>query len=297
MKLYVKLVVAVAIVAGATTLPAVEVDGIAAKVGADNILKSEVMMELRRMRLPDNEYPRVLQDLIDRRLIVKAAGEAKMTMQEWVIEGRIRDIITKSFGGDRNKLMETLSAQKVSYPEWHQRMKEDMIVSAMRWNVIDKNAVVSPSALRKEFNDHRDRYDKPAKVTLSVILLNPESITNRVTISSLLRERDFEDLAKEYSADIHAAEGGIWKEIVPGDVFKPEICAEIAKMPKGTISHWIELDGWSYLLKKIDEIESVRVTFADAYEAIEGNLREEMARKAYDDWLARLREETFIKIY
>ena len=276
---------------------AVEVDGIVAKVGGDTILKSDVMLEMRRINAPANEYPRFLQELIDRKLILRAAGEAKMTMQEWVVENRVRDIIKRAFGGDRNKLMETLAAQKISYPEWYARMKDDMIVSAMRYNVIDKNAVATPSEMRKEYEENRDRYNQPGKVTVSVILLSPETVTNRATIAAALKEKDFGELAKAYSADSHAAEGGVWKDVTPEAVFKPEICEEIAKMPIGTVSHWIEIDGWSFLLRKDEETPGVQRTFTEAYDDIENNVRLKKAAAAYDEWVARLREEAYIKIY
>ena len=154
----------------ALTAGAVEVDGIAARVGTETILKSDVAMEMQRLRAPASSYDEVRAGMIDRKLILRAASEAKMSMQDWIVENRIRDIVDRAFGGDRNKLMEALSKQKVSYPEWHARMREDMIIQAMRWNVVDKNATASPAAMREEFNAHPEKYSTPPKVTVSVIL-------------------------------------------------------------------------------------------------------------------------------
>ena len=280
-----------------STVSAVEIDGIAAKVGTETILKSDVIMEMRRINSAPEDYVRVRNEMIDRKLILKAASESKMTMQDWVVENRIRDIVKKAFEGDRNKLMETLAKQKISYPEWHARMKDDMIVGAMRWNVIDKNITASPSAMRKEFTEHPDRYAIGAKASVSVILLKPEDVAKKKEIDAALKEKDFAEIAKAYSADSHAAEGGLWKDVVPSEVFRPEIAAEIAKMPKGTISDWVELSGWNFLIRKDDETPGVKRTFAEAYDDIEMNVREELAKKAYDAWIERLRAETYIRVY
>ena len=160
---------ALSALAGALALAAgaVEVDGIAARVGTETILKSDVAMEMQRLRAPASSYDEVRAEMIDRKLILRAASEAKMTMQDWIVENRIRDIVDRAFGGDRNKLMESLAKQKVSYPEWHARMREDMIIQAMRWNVVDKNATASPAAMREEFNAHPEKYSTPPKVTVS----------------------------------------------------------------------------------------------------------------------------------
>ena len=288
---------ALAAVALVTAAPAVEVDGIAARVGTETILKSDVAMELARLRLPASRYGDVLAEIIDRKLILRAASEAKMTLQDWIVENRVREIVDRSFGGDRNRLVETLAKQKVSYPEWHTRMREDMIIQAMRWNVVDKNATASPAAMREEFNANPGRYSTPSKVTVSVILLKPEDSDKRDEISAALATESFADLARKYSADSKAAEGGVWKDVNPADVFKKEICEEIGKMPKGTLSHWIELDGWSFLLRK-DEVTPGRDrTFPEAYADVEENVRQAVAQKMYRDWIERLRAETYIKVY
>ena len=123
---------------------AMEVDGVAAQVDAATILKSDVISEMRRAGLSPDRYSAVLEEMIERKLILKAAAESKMTIQDWVVENRIRDIITRAFEGDRNRLMETLAQQKVSYPEWRQRLLDDMIVGAMRWQMVDKTVAASP---------------------------------------------------------------------------------------------------------------------------------------------------------
>ena len=107
----------------------------------------------------------------------------------------------------------------------------------------------------------------------------------------------FSDLAREHSADAKAKEGGQWKDVRPEDVFRPEICEEIAKMPKGTISKWIELDGWKFLLRKDDERGGGKMSFADAYDVIAANVKNEEAKRIYTDWIERLKKETFIKVY
>ena len=266
---------------------AVEVDGIAATVGAESILRSDVMNEMARSGARDgSSYSDVLNEMIDRKLILKAARESKMTMQDWVVENRIREIINKSFGGDRNKLIETLGKQKISYPEWYAKTRDDLVIGAMRWNVVDKNAVASPAAMRAEYETHRSRYVKDHRVSVSVILLKPEEVARRDEISKALSEKSFEDLG-----------GKKYENVKPEELFKPEVCEEIEKMPKGTISHWIEIDGWSFLLRKDAETTGKTLSFDEAYDDIEAVVKEEEARRLYTAWVGRLRAETYIKVY
>lgn len=276
-----------ALAAAALPAIAVEIDGVAAKVGSETILKSDVAEEMRRMGLRDtSRFDEVRNEIIDRKLILKAALESKMTIQDWVVENRMRDIIDKAFGGDRNKLIETLGRQRISYPEWQARMKEDMVVSAMRWNVVDKNVSASPAAVRAEFEAHPERYATPATVTVDVIMLKPEEKDRRQEISEKLKNVEFEALgAKRY------------ENVKPAEFFAPDLCAEISSLPKGTISRWVEIDGWSFLVRKEAETAGKARSLDEAYDEVVANVKEEAARKAYSAWIERLRAETYIKVF
>ena len=83
---------------------------------------------------------------------------------------------------------------------------------------------------------------------------------------------------------------------MPEDVFRQEVCHELADMPKGTISGWIDLDGWSFLLRKDDESSLRPRTFAEAYDDVERNVREELAMQRYEQWISRLKADSYIKI-
>jgi len=276
---------------------AAEVDAIAAKVNSDVILKSDVISEMRHSRTSSDNYVEVRNEMIERKLILKAALESKMTIQDWVIESRVREIIQRAFDGDRNRLMETLAREKVPYTEWYQRLKDDMTVSAMRWQIVEKNCVPSPAALREEYKNHPERYAEERKVTVSVVLLRPEDIAKRKDVEEALKEQPFADVARLYSSDAHAGEGGLWKDVNPDEVFRKEVCEEIGKMPKGTLSHWIDLDGWSFLIRKDDEKLAHPKTFGEAFAEIETNVKDEMAERLYREWLDRLKAEAYIKIY
>ena len=279
-------------------LSAVEVDGVAARVGSATVLKSDVYREMARAGADPSRYVEFRNQLIDRELILKAAQESKLVLQDWVVEERIQEIINRAFGGDRNRLMATLSRDKISYPEWHQRMRDDMIVGAMRYQFVDKGVTqCSPAEMRAEWQAHPERYRLDHKVTVSVILLSPADAAKREAVNAALKESAFGEVAKRFSADAHAADGGQWKDVVPEECFRAEIAAEIAKMPVDTISAWIDLDGWSFLLRKDAEDAGRQLEFADAYELIQNTLREERARRTYLAWLERLRSQTYIKTY
>ena len=276
---------------------AVEVDGIAARVGSSVILKSAVLGEMRRVGVGEEKYAEVRGEMIERELILKAAARAKLQMQDWVVENRVREIVTRMFGGDANRFKAALARDRVTFPEWRQRVKDDMVVSAMRWQTVDKTVSANPADMRREYESHPERYMTGNRVTVSAILIGPGDADKKPEIEEALKTEPFAEVAKKYSSDARAKDGGQWKDIKPEDEFRPEVCAEIAKMKKGETSKWIELDGWNFLVRKDDEKAGSKMTFEEAYDAVAFNVRKAEADRRYREWIDRLKAETYIKVY
>jgi parvulin-like peptidyl-prolyl isomerase len=250
-------------------------------------------------------YRAALDTLVERRLILKAAAEKKVEIPEWVIDNQLREIVHNSFGGDMNRLEEELARSKVPMTEYRHSVMEDILVRGMRQQMIEQFVFASPAAMKKEYESHPERYRQEAKVSVRVILLKPAKESEGVPSletrwmqigEELAKGENFADMAIKYSADSHAKDGGLWADVNPNEAFRPEIAEVIAKLEVGGISKMINLDGWGFVVKKEAEVKAKTLSFADAYEKIALNVRNEAAKKAYDEWIARLKENSFIKI-
>lgn len=294
---------------------AAKLDGIAARVDSAVITVGDVMAEIKRH--PDaressgNEsemqalYRAALDTLIERRLILKAAAAKKMEIPEWVIDNQIREIVHEMFGGDMNRLEEELARNKIPMTEYRSTIREDVIVRGMRQQIVEQYVTASPAAMRKEYREHPERYRQEAKATVRVILLRPASAgdgvasvkTRWMQISEeIAAGKDFAELAVRYSADSHAKDGGLWKDVNPEEAFRPEIAAAIAKLDVGKVSEMIDLDGWGFIVKKEAATSAKEMSFGEAYDKIAWNVRSAAAKKAYDEWIARLKDEAFVKV-
>ena len=264
----------------ALTLNAVEVDGIVATVNNESILMSEVVGEMARLGRSDQRTAElVVNELINRKLILKASRDQKMTMQEWVVENRVREVIKRSFGGDRNRLMDQLARDRISYPEWYARIREDLIVSAMRYQMIEKNVVATPKALREEYAAHPERYsEKSGRVTVSIILLAPEEESEMATAT-------FEE------------DADVYENVRPEEVFLPEVCEALETLETGGISDWLEVKGHWFRVRKDGEELARLKTFEEAFEDVEAAVKAAAAERLYGEWVKRLRSEAYIKIY
>lgn len=297
---------------------AAKLDGIAACVDSAVITIGDVMAEIRRnpdiaRRITSGDdselkalYNAALDNLIERRLILKAAADKSVEIPEWVIDNQLREIVHNSFGGDMNRLQEEMAKSKMPMSEYRNTVKEDILVRGMRQQMIEQFVTASPAMMKKEYAEHPERYRQEAKVTVRVILLKPGKEGDGVPSLStrweqigeeLAMGRTFSDLAIKYSADSHAKDGGLWKDVNPAEAFRPEIAEVISGLDTGRVSRMIDLDGWGFIVKKESETKAKQMSFAEAYDDIAANVKEAVAKKAYDEWIVRLKENAFIKKY
>lgn len=307
------LIMTVACMAHAATL-----DAIVAKVNDAAITLDDVRNEIKRNpeiagRLAEaaksgekgvrDLYKAALDSLIERRLVLAQAAEKKMDMQEWVVDNRIREIVHARFNGDMSRFEANLAESRIPMTEFRATLKEDMIIGAMRYQMVEKDLSPTPAQMKTEYDSHPDRYKLDAKVSVRVILLRPEdgnSGTNSLLkdiIARLDKGESFSDLAIRHSADSHAKDGGLWKDVNPAEAFRPEVAAAIAKLKTGERSKPVVLDGWSFIILKEKENAERILPFAEAYDQIMKNVKRDLGKRLHKEWVERLRAAAYIKEY
>lgn len=128
-----------------------------------------------------------------------------------------------------------------------------------------------------------------------------DTLATRQTMENVLSmyqngEKEFKELAKEYSADpeVETNEGIIGE--MAAEEFPELFAPHIKSLQVGEMTPVLENEGIFYLFVKLEEIPS-RVF---AYEEVEENLRNYLTRQkqvdAYGKWIQKLKEETYVEI-
>ncbi len=295
---------------------AVLLDGIAAYVNSEMITIADVMNEVRRGPWADSApelrerrlrelYRATLDALIDRKLILAAAVKAKMQLQPWAVQNRVREIVANNFEGDMTKLHQLLAERKITQEEWEKNLEEDLLVTAMRYQQVERRLVPTPKEVRAEYEANRARYQTENAIAVSLIILQPpekeggESVEVRAAkiAEALKGGTPFAELAKTYSCDAKAAEGGSWGKVNPEDVFRKEIVTALSELKPGEVSPLVVLGEYGYIVRKDEQQDSRTLSFAEAVPYIESRLRMRQAEKLYKEWMERLRSEAYIKVF
>ena len=288
----------------------------AAYVNTEMITIADVMGEVRRSPWADTApelrekrlrelYTATLNALIDRKLILAAARKSKMELQSWAVDNRVREIVANNFDGDQTKLHALLSDRKITFEEWKKNIEEDLLITAMRYQQVEKRVTPTPTEIRAEYEANKGRYQTETAMAVSMIILDPpekegdESVAVRAEkIEAALKAgTSFASLARTYSKDAKAADGGSWGKVNPVDVFRKEIVEALDKLKPGETAPVVVLDGYGYIVRKDEQQDARALTFEEAAPYVESHLRMRQAEKLYKEWTDRLRAESYIKVF
>jgi len=251
--------------------------------------------EMRRER--QRLFRSVLEERVAQELIMAAfrreSAEKGMSLPERMIDLRVEDLIRKRFGGDRHALVEALAKERMTYDEWRESLRRQLIIEEMRARELTGKIRISPEAMRRYYEEHRAEFESPGRLLLRRIVLGgPDAERQCEELMEKLyrQEADFAALAREYSLARDAEEGGLWGWKDPADLAEP-LAEKLAKASVGGIAR-LELGGeWHIVrLEARDRIE-----FEAARPLIEARLRREEMERLSRQWIERLKKQFHVQ--
>lgn len=156
-----------------TTSPgAIQVDGVAAYANAHVITYSDVLSASRELQQmvsvrrtgeePNALYLRVLNDLINRKLVVDAYEDQKeIKIPDEMVDERAGSVLQEMFKGNRMAFLKALGEDGLSEALWRDQIREQMVVSAMRNLRVDSQVRISPLAVRERYEQDPDQFAQP----------------------------------------------------------------------------------------------------------------------------------------
>ena len=250
-----------------------------------------------------------LEALIERYLIVEEFERQEGELPDRVINDHIQRIIDDRFEGDRSKLVDSLRQEQITFDEFKEQRREDLISTLLRQQELRNLPSVSPQEVLALYESRLERYRQPAEVKLSGITLSlgeteEERDTKRLLAEGLRRRlldgEDFASVARAHSEGRRAEEGGEWGWRVPSDL-RPEMAKAIEQTPTGQISEIVEMateqGDWLYILRVEARKESTLIPFEQVRDDLRAELEETAREETYRAWIERLKTHHYVKIF
>jgi len=151
----------------------------------------------------------VLQNMIDRIIIVQAAEEMGLLIPQSYIDQQYDEVIERDFGGDRARFLEYLRTRGETARDFRESVYERVVVDVMRQENRKSQSEISPERIEKFYVDNKIRFYQAEALHLRQIILSPmadEGLvplrqTAKQIISELKAGGNFGDIARKYSQD------------------------------------------------------------------------------------------------
>lgn len=244
----------------------------------------------------------IIDQLIDDKLILSEAKRRGIEATEKEIERKVQTI--KERFNTEEQFREALAKENLSLSELRDRATNDTIKSKLVQNEMGGKVVITPSEVRKYYDDHIGDFTESAKALVLNILIKKKNEERKEEESKFLIEKikefakrgdDFEALAKEYSEGPNAKEGEKMGLVEKGQMIK-EIDDAIFSLEAGGISDIVKSPLGYHIFKVTEKTPEKVIDFEIVKYEIEDLIYKEKIDKNLKKWLKELRRNAYISI-
>ncbi|MBV9464245.1 MAG: peptidylprolyl isomerase [Verrucomicrobiae bacterium] len=293
-------------------------DGIAALVNDDVITFSDVKLalgsteeELSKSYRGEELITKIrearrdaLNSLVERRLIIQDFKKRGGKIPENVIEDEINAIIDEHYNHDRSLFVKTLEALGLTLESFKDRINDKLIVRFMQQREISgDHIIISPYKIEQYYKEHTKDFSEGEKVKLRMIYIKKvegEADDQRKMAQEILTKlntgTDFAELAKIYSEDSKAKEGGDYG-FIGRDTLRPELADSAFTLKVGHHSPVIETPDGFYIMQVVERKDAKVTSMADARDMIERLLVSEERKRLQEQWIQRLKRRAYIRTF
>ncbi|MDP3730664.1 MAG: peptidylprolyl isomerase [Candidatus Omnitrophota bacterium] len=253
------------------------------------------------IRMLEDVREKILKQLIEDRLILSEAKKLNIAIEEKEVDAKIDEMRSKV--GSEQDLENMLNEQNLTLNELRARYKEKIMIRKLIDQKVGARIIITPLEVKNYYNDNKDSFMQPEEIRLRAILIKPKkeqggeagSLQLIRDLMKRLREGcDFESLAKEYSDDPAAAEGGLMGYVKKGDLM-PQIEEIVFKLKEGEITGIIQ-SPLGYHIFKVEEKRVRRMReLAEVRQDIEEFLYREKASQRLKGWIDSLAKSAYIE--
>jgi peptidyl-prolyl cis-trans isomerase SurA len=240
-----------------------------------------------------------LDQLVERQLILHSFDTEGYHLPESVVDGLVQDRIRDRFG-DRVTLMKTLQAQGETFEEFRKEIRDQYIVSALRNKNVSQEIIISPYKVENYYQTHQGDFKIEDEIKLRMIVLNKTSAddTNTVNLAREIQTKikggaAFADMETVYTQGSQQKEGD-WYERT---VLRKELADVAFNLKVGEVSDVIETPESCYLVL-VEQTRPSRIKpLGEVRDDIEKTLRTQDQARIEKQWIDRLKQKTFIRIF
>ncbi len=290
-------------------------DGIAAQVGNDIVLVSEVrelaapmVAQMQKAGVSQLEIAKlnanVLERLIERRLIQNVVRRAELEADDREVDTAI-EAIAKENGLTPAQLRRSVESHDLTFEAYRNRLKEEIertrVINLMVRSRVHVDDVNVRGLYEQRYGD-QPQSGEEVHLRQLVVPYGPEMPFTKETACGIVEdiegrigsgEETFEELARRFSA-VNAEQGGDigW---IHSAMLSDWMTEQVSRLEPGQMSELIVQPFGCNLLKLVERREFKPVAFAEAETGLKRELHAEKMQDEYQEWMEKLRKDTYVE--
>lgn len=246
-----------------------------------------------------------LELLIENRLIIDDFRKGGISVPERYVEDQIRKDIRDRFG-DRVALTRALKQTGQTFESYRDKTRERIILDIMHYrHLSNEKLVISPKRIEDFYATNKTVFAVDPSVRFRMITLTKIAGDDLASKRKLIAEiadkiskgADFAEMAKTYSEDAYAKDGGDHKEMLEVATMREEFRTHAANLPIHKASPVIETGDGFYLLVVEERKEAHTKALAEVRDEIEQTLVLQERNRLERRWIDRLRKKGFVSYF
>ena len=198
---------------------------------------------------------------------------------------------------------EALARQNLTVDDLRARYREQITVQKLITREIRSRVNVSPAEITAYYEANQKEFITPPAVEVATILIRPKDVPDVIRAHTLAQEirhkldegADFYDLAVRSSDGFNAQMGGRIGWLEQGKSRK-EIDDILFKMKPGEISPIIQTPAGFHIFRVESARPSRQAELKEVQADILYKLRQQKASTRYEEWMAKLKSDSYISI-
>ncbi|MBI5182536.1 MAG: peptidylprolyl isomerase [Nitrospirae bacterium] len=241
----------------------------------------------------------ILDKMIEKKLQLQIARQRNITINQKEVDTALEDIKARNALPDDEALKRALAMENLTLEQYKKELTEQITIMRLVSREIRSNIVISETEIKGYYEENKNEYAVLEEVRLRVILFKEKDDVEMNKAMDVLNQikngADFADIARRYSEDPTAKDGGDIGFIKKGQML-PEFEKTALSLKNGEVSDIIKTPSGYYLIKVEDRKEAAHIPFEKVKEDIERKLYEKKGDTLYDEWLKDLRKNAHVEI-
>lgn len=307
--------------AGGETEAPILVNTVLAEVNGEVITREDILGPIRpQMQAWRKEYtPEAfesrcrqvinmrLREEISRRLVVQEAKTQLSEDEKKQIEGALGQTVKNlaSQAGSTMRLEEKLKSEGSSLSEEQERQRDQLMVQRYLRSKISPTVHITHSELLDAYNQVRDqRYVQPTRVRLGLVAIkkseSPSLIEARAVAEAVHKRasagEDFGRLARRYSHDPMAENGGDWGFVTQGAFRVKAVDVVLFALDEGQVGPLVETDDTFYVVKALERKPGHTIPFTEVQDELEDEVRDRKYNETVSQYIQDLYKRGYVRV-